>query len=320
MAMDSVWREPTTAIDRTLRQHDTEHERHTPRTDLILDLPQQLAREQSHSAAVTNERNADTVTTPFNALAIPVVCTDRAGIVMGWNRAATTLFGYTAREALGKRLLTIPPEEEERYAAFRQRIAMGETIANVVVEHMHKDGHRGSVLLSAAPWYEAGEMTGVVMTLVDLSAQKTGERERAAQAAAEAQRARDAVYIATLTDACHAASDERAIFAALAECTAGWADSAGVVTTTEGGSALVAYASRTADTDEPIAALFAACATGCAGLAEQDALPPDMPRIYHLREIPLGGAKAAPQYHTLAAAPVVIEGEIVATLYAAACG
>jgi len=320
MAMDSVWRAPTTAIDRTLRQHDTGHERHTPRTDLILDLPQRLAREQSHSVAVTNERNADTATTPFNALAIPVVCTDRTGIVMGWNRAATTLCGYTAREALGKRLLTIPPEEEERYAAFRQRIAMGETIASVVVEHMHKDGHRASMLLSAAPWYEAGEMTGVVMTLVDLSAQKMEEWERAAQAAAEAQRARDAVYIATLTDACHAASDEHAIFAALAECTADWADSAGVVTTTEGGSALVAYASRTADADGPVAALFAACATGCAGLAGQDALLPDMPRIYHLREIPLGGAKAAQRYHTLAAAPVVVEGEIAATLYAAACG
>ena len=320
MAMDSAWREPKTAIDRIARQHDDGHEQSMPRTDPILDLRQRLAREQLQDAAVTNGRNADAVTAPFNALPLPVVCTDRAGIVTGWNHAATTLFGYAAREALGTRLLTIPLEEEERYAVFRQRIAMGETIAGVAVEHRHKDGHRTSVLLSAAPWYEAGEMTGVVMTLADLSAQKTQEWELAAQAAAEARRARDTAYIAALTDACYAASDERAIFDALAKCTAGWSDSAGVITTTDGCSTLVAYGSRTADTDWPVAALFVACATGCAGMTGHDALPPGMPRIYPMREIPLGGAATTERYHILAAAPVVVEGEIVATLYAAACG
>ncbi|MGI8691079.1 MAG: PAS domain-containing sensor histidine kinase [Thermomicrobiales bacterium] len=319
MAMDNVWREPTTAIDRIVRQHNDRHGQQTPRTDPILDLPQRRAHEQSHGV-VTNGRNADMATAPFDALAIPVVCTNPAGIVTGWNRAATTLFGYTAREALGKRLLTIPPEEDERYVAFQQRIAMGETITGVVVEQIHKDGHRARVLLSAAPWYDAGEMMGVVMTLADLSAQQTREWELAAQAATEARRARDAAYLAAVADACYAARDERAIFDALAACTAGWSDSAGVVITSEGSSTLVAYAARTADTDGVIAALFPACAAGCAGLAGQDAIPPDMSRIYHLCEIPLGGATTAQRYHSLAAAPVVAEGEIVATLYAAACG
>ncbi len=318
MALNTARQEPTTAIDRIPRQHDSRHEQPTPRTDPLLDRPQRLVRAQSQSAAVMNGRNADTA--PFDALAIPVVCTDCAGTVTGWNRAATTLFGYAAREALGKRLLTIPPEEEERYVTFYQRIAMGETIAGIVVEQIHKDGQHARVLLSAAPWYEAGEMTGVVMTLADLSAQQTREWELTAQATAEARRARDAAYIAAVVEACHAVGDERSIFDALAECTAGWSDSAGVVTTTAGDGTLVAYASRAADTDGVIAALFAACATGGAGLAEQSAIPPDMPRIYSLREIPLDGATTAQRYHTLAAAPVVVEGEIVATLYAAACG
>lgn len=320
MAMDTARQEPTTAIDRIAQQQSNGHEQSASRADPILDLPQRLARAQSQSAAVANGRNPKAATALFDALAIPVVRTDCAGIVTAWNRAATTLFGYAACEALDKQILTIPLEEEERYAAFRQRVTTGETIAGVAVEQIHKDGHRARVLLAAAPWYEAGEMTGVVMTLVDLSAQQTREWELTAQAATEARRARDAAYIAAVADACHAAGDERAIFDALAECTADWSDNAGVITTTKESSTLVAYASRTADAEGPVAALFTAYATGGAGLVGQDALPPDRPRIYRLREIPLGGATTTERYHTLAAAPIVVEGEIVATLYAAACG
>ncbi|MDQ2784572.1 MAG: HAMP domain-containing histidine kinase [Chloroflexota bacterium] len=128
--------------------------------------------------------------------------------------------------------------------------------------------------------------------------------------------ARDAAYLAAAADACHTADNERAIFDALAEHTAGWSDSAGVATRAEGRGELVAYASRTADADGAVAALFVACAS----LAGSDAMPPDKSRIYHLREIPLDGAAITQRYHTLAAAPVVVEGAIVATLYAAACG
>jgi len=261
---------------------------------------------------------------PFDALAIPVVHTDLSGVVTGWNHAAQALFGYSAREALGTRLPTVPPEEEERYAAYRHQILMGTTIANVTVEQIHKEGRRVSVLLSAAPWYEAGEMVGIVATFTDLSIQKTREWALTARVAAEERGARDAAYLAAVAAACHAADDERAIFHALAVFTAEWADSAGVVTCAEHCGELVAYASRAAEADGAVAALFEACAMGGAGMAGYGAGFPvpvaPAPRIWYLREVPLGGTTTAQRYHTLAAAPIMVEGEHVATLYAAACG
>ncbi|MDQ6603603.1 MAG: PAS domain S-box protein, partial [Chloroflexota bacterium] len=260
---DNAWQEPTAtttaALDRITLRPDKAHEQRTSPLHPILDLPQRLAREQAHATAVANGRTSDPAIAPFDALATPVVHTDLFGIVTGWNRAAETLFGYSAREVIGRRLATIPPEEEERYAHFRQRVLIGETITNVAVEQIHKQGHRVSVLLSAAPWYADGEVVGVATSLTDLSAQKAREWELVALAGAEARRARDAVYITAVTDAC-VADDERAILDALVGCTAEWSDSAGVVMTGEGGGELVAYASAVRDADGPVAALFEACA------------------------------------------------------------
>jgi PAS domain S-box-containing protein len=257
---------------------------------------------------------------PFDTLAIPVVQTDLSGIVTGWNRAAETLFGYSAREALGRPLPIIPPEEEERYALLRRRTALGETVANVAVEPVHKEGHRVSVLLFATPWEEDGAVIGIVTTLTDLSAQKTREWELIAQAAAGARQVRDAAYIAAVAAACHAADDERAILHALAACTAAWSDSAGVGMHDARCGELVAYASRIADADGPVTALFEACAIGGIGLSGHNAPNPIASRVYRLREIPLGDTMTAARYHTLASVPITVAGGTVATLYAAACG
>jgi len=323
MAIDNAWQEPTatatTAVDRAVPRRDGAHERHAPALNPILDLPQRLAREQPRATATANGPTLNTATAPFDALATPVVLTDRAGFVTGWNRAAETLFGYSAREVVGRWLPTIPPEEEERYALFQQRTLIGETVANVAVEQIHKEGHRVGVLLSAAPWYADGEIVGVATTLTDLSSQRAREWELTALVATEARRARDAAYIAAVADACDA-DDERAILHALAECTAAWLDSAGVVTTGEGGGELVACASRTADGDGLSAALFEACAMDQADVSHRGACSPAAPRLYHLRDVRIGGATTAQRYHTLASAPILVAGTGVATLYAAASG
>jgi PAS domain S-box-containing protein len=310
--MDTTWQEPvsTTATDRSIGRRDDAHERPAPLAHSTLDRPRQPAHAQSGHEAIP----------AFDAVAIPVVHTDLSGIVTGWNRAAEALFGYSAREALGRPLPIIPPEEEERYALLWQRATLSETVASVAVEPIHKEGHRVSVLLSAAPWDEDGAVIGIVMTLTDLSTQKTREGQLIAQAAMEARQARDAAYIAAVATACHAADDERAIFRALAECTAAWSDSAGVVTRAERCGELVAYASRAADADGPVASLFEACAMVSVEGSGQGAHLPVAPRLSHLREVTIGGAVNAQRHHTLASAPITVAGDIVATLYGAVCG
>lgn len=147
-------------------------------------------------------------------------------------------------------------------------------------------------------------------SLLGLPQRSDHEQELAAQADIHARRARDAAYLAAVADACHAANDEQAIFHALASCTAGWTDSAGVVSAS---GELVAFATRTTDADGPIAApLFETCAMRGAGVA--------VPGIFPLREMLLDSMTTAQWQHILAAAPIIIAGEHIATLYAAACG
>ena len=54
-----------------------------------------------------------------------IIRTDKPGSIVGWNRAAERLFGYTAAEAIGMPVLTLVPPEELKTAtkAPAQRIA-----------------------------------------------------------------------------------------------------------------------------------------------------------------------------------------------------
>jgi PAS domain S-box-containing protein len=315
--MGNAWREPSSALDRPVPHHDTDSpscEQPVMQIDPAWELSRPL-----HQA--TREPRAALGLEDFDDLPDAIICTDASGAISAWNHAAETLFGYTAREALGTRPPIVPPEEEERADVFRARVMQGATIGAIEVERYDKAGNRLTLLLSVAPWRSGGAIIGVLATFKDLSAQKERERELARQIAREQRRARDAAYLAAVADACIAPIDAPALFQLIAECTAVWADSAGIVTHAAGASELAAYAARTPDDDGAVAALFVACATGFAGFAGPvaDALIAPS-RVHYLREVPLTNATLAQGYHTLAAVPIAVGGEVVATLYAAARG
>ncbi len=261
--MAHAWQQASPATDRTLRE----------RSPLAIDL----GRESLHSVPT-----ADTIREPFAALglmdldALPdaVICIDATDIIAGWNRAAETLFGYTAREAVGTHLAIVPPEEEERDDLLRARVMHGDTVGAVEVERYDKAGNRLPLLFSAAPWRVDREIVGVLATFRDLSAQKERECELARQIAREQRRTRDAAFLAAVAEACIAPTDSCVLLQQIAECAAGWADSAGIVRHADGAGELVAYAARTMDGDGPVAALFLAYATGYAGPARPHILLP----------------------------------------------
>jgi PAS domain S-box-containing protein len=314
--MGNGWQETSSATDRPARCREFDpplYDRHPGLIDAAWVVPDALC---DTASAPTEIRSPDAFTA-FDALPTAVVRTDASGIVTGWNHAAERLFGYTPREALGTRLPMVLPEEEERFEVFLNRTMHGETIAEIEVERLDNTGAGLTLLLSATPWREQGEIAGVLMTFADLSHQKERERELERQAACTQRRAWDAAYLAAVAAGCVTAADERTLLQAFAECTAQWADSAGIALAGE----LVAYASRIPHLDGPLAALFQACATGLPGLPGGDiASGAVMPRVHFLREVPLGDATLPQGYHTLASAPILVGNETVATLYTAARG
>lgn len=324
MASKNLWRERPAFLEHGGHGARVPSLRHAILSDPASDLqPAHAPAVTAHTINLIVAPPPDVIATEkdasLNAHADPVIRTDAAGGVTGWNRSAEALFGYTAREVLGKWLPTIPPEEAERWDTFRARVLAGETITNVEAARIHKDGSLLTVLLTAAPWYENGAVVGIVTTLKDLSAYKARLKELARQIASERRRARDADYSAAVAAACTAATDEPAILQALADCTADWADCAGVVICDDAHSRLVAFASSTPDANGPLAALFEACATGFRDLSVPDAPTPLLtPRVHYLREIPLSSEPVARGYHTLASVPIRVAGEVNVVLYAAA--
>jgi PAS domain S-box-containing protein len=55
-----------------------------------------------------------------------ILCTDREGVVTGWNAAAERLFGYEAREAIGRHVgFLVPAADALPDAEMRERVLRG---------------------------------------------------------------------------------------------------------------------------------------------------------------------------------------------------
>lgn len=106
----------------------------------------------------------------------------RDGTIALWNRAAETLFGYTAAEVLGKSLDVIIPERlrAAHWEGFRKAIDTGQAkYAGRVLttRSAHKDGRKLYVDLSfALVRSEAGVITGALALARDCTERFTSEK------------------------------------------------------------------------------------------------------------------------------------------------
>lgn len=99
------------------------------------------------------------------------------GTITSWNRAAESLYGYTAAEAVGSPVACLaPPERREEVEHNRTTLNEGGHIALYRTERMRKDGTRWPVLLSVSSLRNArGEIVGASAIARDLSMEKQSE-------------------------------------------------------------------------------------------------------------------------------------------------
>jgi PAS domain S-box-containing protein len=99
------------------------------------------------------------------------------GRITSWNRGATRLFGYTAEEALGRRItLVIPPENEHEEQHILEKLARGERIEHFETVRVAKDGRRIDVSLSISPIRDRdGKVVGASKVARDVSERKCME-------------------------------------------------------------------------------------------------------------------------------------------------
>ncbi|MGH2543819.1 MAG: PAS domain-containing sensor histidine kinase, partial [Ardenticatenaceae bacterium] len=119
--------------------------------------------------------------TLFQASPVAIIALDLDGRVTLWNQAAERIFGWTAEEATGRSLPTVPDSNRGAFDGMRQRIILtGNVETNVETTRCRKNGALVDVSLSAAPIRDAqGVICGSVGLLVDISERKRTETELA---------------------------------------------------------------------------------------------------------------------------------------------
>ncbi|HSS49042.1 MAG TPA: PAS domain S-box protein, partial [Thermoanaerobaculia bacterium] len=101
------------------------------------------------------------------------------GIITSWNAGAERIYGYTAREAVGRSLdLIVPPDQQPVMAAVFERLRRGEKIEPFETVRVRKGGQRIDISLSFSPVRDStGRVVGASGIDRDIS-----ERKRADEA------------------------------------------------------------------------------------------------------------------------------------------
>jgi len=124
-----------------------------------------LARAVGMRALTTEVKRTETALTEsegrFRAVmqsaAEAIICADRQGCILFWNKAAERLFGYSERDVLGQPLLIIMPARfreahQERLTRYERTGEVAVIDRTIEVEGLRKDGKEFPIELSIGTW------------------------------------------------------------------------------------------------------------------------------------------------------------------------
>jgi PAS domain S-box-containing protein len=101
------------------------------------------------------------------------------GVITSWNSGAQRLFGYTAKEAIGRPIsMLIPLDRRDEETIILARLSQGERIDHFDTVRVRKDGTTLEISLTISPVRDAaGKIIGASKIARDISARKRVERE-----------------------------------------------------------------------------------------------------------------------------------------------
>jgi two-component system cell cycle sensor histidine kinase/response regulator CckA len=108
------------------------------------------AERDTNGKAVEKERSriAAIIESSHNA----IVSKTLDGIVIGWNRGAEHLYGYTAEEMIGRSIaILFPPDHYQEYLRIMARVKDGETVRSFDTVRRHKNGTLINVAVAITP-------------------------------------------------------------------------------------------------------------------------------------------------------------------------
>lgn len=113
-----------------------------------------------------------------------IVAKDLNGTITDWNQSAERIFGYKAKEIIGKSILTlIPKDRTKEQTEIQSKIRRGQSIDHYETVRRCKDGRLIDVALTISPVKGPnGKIVGVSKIARDITKQKQTERRLAEQA------------------------------------------------------------------------------------------------------------------------------------------
>jgi diguanylate cyclase (GGDEF)-like protein/PAS domain S-box-containing protein len=120
-----------------------------------------------------------------NSSADAIVATDLQGVITTWNHAAEHLFGYRARDAIGRPIdLIVPPDRLVEAGILAERVRAGESVVEFQTVRMRRNSVCMDVAITHSPIRDAhGKVVGVSKILRDI-----GERKRLERALRDSER------------------------------------------------------------------------------------------------------------------------------------
>lgn len=107
---------------------------------------------------------------------VPIYALDPNGIVLTWNHAAERVFGWKAKEIMGKPLPIIPQDAVDEFKTLKGRVLEGESFAGLEVRRLRKDGRMIDILLWAGPLRdERGRISGIMASAQEITEHKAME-------------------------------------------------------------------------------------------------------------------------------------------------
>ena len=116
-----------------------------------------------------------------------IVGKDLDGIITSWNPAAERLFGFSAREAIGRSIrMIVPADRQKEEDEVLSRLRRGEAIEHLETVRIRKDGTPVDIALTVSPIRDGdGRVIGASKIARDISERISGEAERARLLTAE---------------------------------------------------------------------------------------------------------------------------------------
>ncbi|HIK18171.1 MAG TPA: PAS domain S-box protein [Leptolyngbyaceae cyanobacterium M33_DOE_097] len=137
-------------------------------TGFVLDLSERKRAEE------TLQRTNQTLQTVLNACPVAIAFFDPQGIVRVWNGAAERIFGWSAAEAIGQFMPTVPHRRQEFLASI-QTVLSGQSLNGFEAQHRHKNGHMVDLEIWANLAHDAEGNPGCLGIAWDITERKHAE-------------------------------------------------------------------------------------------------------------------------------------------------